>query len=215
MKLYKLTDQNCETMNHTKWGEGVTHTAGGAGDLCGPGWLHAYEDPILAVLLNPVHANIADPILWEAEGSGDVRRDGRLKIGVTSLTTVRRIDLPTVTTDQRVEFAIRCALEVCTDPQWRAWAMCWLDGTDRSAEAARAARAAAEAAAWAAVWAARESAWLAVEAAAWAAAWAARAAETAATAAAATATAARAARAARAAAASPLDLAAIAHRVIC
>jgi hypothetical protein len=212
MKLYKLTNQNCETWNHTKWGEGVTHTADGAGDLCGPGWLHAYEDPLIAVLLNPIHADIEYPILWGAEGSGEVRRDGQLKIGVTSLTTIQRIDLPVVTTEQRAEFAIRCTLEVCTDPPWRAWAMRWLDGTDRSeatAEAARATARVAVAAEWAAAeWAAEAAKWAAAEWAAEAAEWAAEAAAEAAEAAEA------AAWAAAWAAAKPVDLAAIAHRVI-
>ena len=57
-KLYKLTDQNHQTRNNTKWGAGVTHTASGQGDLCTAGWLHAYTSPLLAVLLNPIHANI-------------------------------------------------------------------------------------------------------------------------------------------------------------
>jgi hypothetical protein len=48
MKLYKLTDQNAQTMNNTQWGPGVTHETDGRWALCGPGWLHAYEHPLLA-----------------------------------------------------------------------------------------------------------------------------------------------------------------------
>ena len=81
--------------------------------------------------------------------------------------------------------AINRALEIYDEPGFVAWAQGWLDGTDRSAEAARAAAAAAWAegaaayAADAAAYAAAGTAWAAADAAAgtaWAAAHAARAA---------------------------------------
>ena len=226
--LYKLTDEDGWTRksheNALQWGEGVTHAATGSGDaLCSDGVIHAYTDPLLAVLMNPIHVNFTTPLLWEAEGAV-VASDGT-KVGVKALTTLRRMELPQVTTAQRVRFAILCAMEVCTDPAWRSWAEGWLSGEDRTAAAAWATRAtrAAEAAARAA-WAARAeaAAWAArAEAAAWAAAWATRAAEAAARAEAAEA-AARAARAEAAAEAAGaaawmkpgLDLAALARRAI-
>jgi hypothetical protein len=182
MKLYKLTDANGQTHNATQWGPGVTHETSGKGNLCDSGWLHAYEHPLLAVLLNPIHAKFDSPQLWEAEGEGDVKRDGQLKIGVTRLTTVREISLPAVTTEQRVRFAILCARHVYHDPTWLAWADAWLDGSNRSqasasasscatatASAAAAAADAASAAAWAwasaALWA-----WASASAALWASA---------------------------------------------
>ena len=198
-KLFKLTDQNCETYNHTKWGEGVTHKTKGYGEMCGPGWLHAYTSPELAVLLNPIHANFSNPILWECEGVVE-KTDNGLKVGTTQLTTIKRIILPEVTTIQRVAFGILCSQTVYSNPQFNRWAKDWLTGKDRSAQAAQAAswaaswatseaatRAAAEAAqaAQAASWATSEAAtraasraasWAASQAASWAASWAARAA---------------------------------------
>ena len=164
--LYKLTDADGRTYGETQWGEGVTHTTDGEGELCGPGWLHAYTDPLLAVLLNPIHANVTSPRLWECEGEVG-QSDHGLKVGCTSLTTTREIPLPVVTTEQRVRFAILCAWEVCEDSAWRVWATGWLDGSDRSKAAAEAAAecTAMAAAAWAAECAA-------MAAAAWAAAWA-------------------------------------------
>ena len=177
-KLYKLTDRDGQTWGGTQWGPGVSHSGTGEGELCGPGWIHAYEHPLIAVLLNPIHANFQNPRLWEAEGEIAIR-DGQLKCGCKTLTTVREIPLPAITMEMRVRFAILCAKEVCAYPAWNAWADRWLSGGDRSEAAAGAAAEAAwaaEAAAWvaeAAVWAA----WAAAEAAAWAAeaaAWAAR-----------------------------------------
>lgn len=157
MKLYKLTDANGCTKNNTQWGENVTHRAqgygAGTGDLCSDRYIHAYEHPLLAVLMNPIHANFDRPRLWEAEGEV-VTRDGQLKCGCVELTTIREIPVPVMTTDQRVEFAIRCALAVYNETSFVAWANKWLDGADRSAAraawAAGAAARAAEAAAWAA-----------------------------------------------------------------
>ena len=147
-KLYKLTDEDGRTRNGTQWGPGVSHSGTGEGELCGPGWIHAYEHPLIAVLMNPIHANFKNPRLWEAEGE-IARRDGQLKCGCKTLTTVREIPLPEITTEMWVRFAIMCVKEVCTaDIAWNAWADKWLSGEDRSA--AVAARAAARAAAWAA-----------------------------------------------------------------
>ena len=152
MKLYKLTDENDCTMGKTQWAENVTHEAKGSPDqpLCSNGWIHAYENPLIAVLLNPIHANIGDPVMWEAEGEIGLR-DDVLKCGCRSLTTIRRAPLPEITIDQKVRFAIACAW-LDGDVKWKKWALEWLNGKDRSAAeaAAEAWAAAAEAEAWAA-----------------------------------------------------------------
>jgi hypothetical protein len=174
--LYKLTDKDGRTRGETQWGEGVTHTTDGHGNLCGPGWLHAYTDPLLAVLLNPIHGNFADPLLWKCKGKIG-KRDHGLKVGCTSLTTLRQIPMPAVTTEQRVRFGILCAWEVYAEPAWREWADAWLAGASRSERAAiaaaRGAESAAERAARAAARGAESAAERAARAAAIAAEWAA------------------------------------------
>ena len=55
MRLYKLTVERGRTYDGMQWGPGVEHTAPGKGLLCSKGWLHAYTDPFLAVIFNPVH----------------------------------------------------------------------------------------------------------------------------------------------------------------
>ena len=164
--LYKLTNQDGYTRfgfyNACLWGEGVSHSGTGKGALCGPGYIHAYTHPLLAVLLNPIHAGIDNPRLWEAEGDV-VLNDNGLKVGCRTLTTLRELPLPAVTTEQRVRFAIMCAMEVCEEPGWREWAENWLSGANRSREAARA----AERAVWGAA-AAEVAARAAAETVAWA-----------------------------------------------
>ena len=165
MRCYKLTTQKMTTQGNTVWGEGVTHTPKESdGGLCSGAVIHAYTHPLLAVLLNPIHADITKPILWEAEGHGEMLNDHGLKIGFRGgLTTIRQIPLPVVTTEMRVRFAILCAKEVYSDKAWNAWADKWLSGEDRSGDAAHtAARAAAArsvaAAAWDAAYAAARAA---------------------------------------------------------
>ena len=143
--LYKLTNGDGQTRNGTQWGPGVSHSGTGEGGLCGPGWIHAYEHPLVAVLLNPIHADFKNPRLWEAEGKIAIR-DGQLKCGCKTLTTVREIPLPSITTEMRVRFAILCAKEVYACLSWNAWADRWLSGEDRSEDAAMAAAEAASAA---------------------------------------------------------------------
>jgi hypothetical protein len=198
MKLYKLTDENDRTYNNTQWGENVTHTASGKGDLCGPGWLHAYTNPLLAVLLNPIHAGFKSPHLWEAEGR-IYKTDKGLKVSTKKLATIRRMKLPPIYATQRIAFGILCAKKVYTDKKFVRWANEWLSGKNRSETAAWAAYAAANAAN-AAAYAANAAAYAAY-AAAYAAANAANAA-------------AYAANAAAYAADKSIDLVSIAHKAM-
>ena len=153
--LYKLTDENGRTQNYTQWDEGISHTAAGEGTkLCTGDVIHAYECPLVAVFMNPSHANYKNPILWEAEGV-IVAREGQLKCGVKTLTTLRKLDLPTISTQERIEIAIRCALKVYSKRPFVDWADKWLAGTDRSGAAAVvASNTASAAAAYAAAYAA-------------------------------------------------------------
>jgi hypothetical protein len=173
VKLYKLTDKDGYTRrgqsNALLWAVCVTHTAKGKGtQLCTDGVIHAYLSPELALFLNPIHAAISQPRLWEAEGAV-VAEEGQLIVGVKSLTVLCEITAVQPTTEQRVKFAILCALSVYKDTAFSEWAENWLSGKDRSAEAAwaaakaagasRAAAGACEAAgAVGAAWAAAENA---------------------------------------------------------
>ena len=184
-KLYKLTDEQGRTRagedNELTWAVGVAHKTAGTGTrLCTADVIHAYEHPLIAVLMNPVHArfNPAKMRLFVAEGE-IVAREGQLKCGVHALKIVEEIPVPVLTIEQRVKFAILCAKLVCKDAAWNAWADKWLSSEDRTARSAKAAEAATAEAAWATAKATAEAACAAAETA-WAAAWAAEAARAAA-----------------------------------
>ena len=137
---YKLTNAQDETQGPTKWGVGVTHVATGdpvRQPLCSNAYIHAYEHPLLAVLHDPIGANFGPTAhLWEAESDDEPLRDRQMKLGVRSLMTLRRIELPEVTAEQRVRYAILCGKAVYHEPSWTTWADNWLSGVDRSAYAA-------------------------------------------------------------------------------
>ena len=184
--IYKLTDMNMKTYGEYPWVLGKWNRTSGKGDLCGPGWLHAYTSPVLAELLDPIHANFREYRLFRGEASGQVIRDSGLKVGYTNMRITEELPRLHITTENRVRFGIACACRVYTSAEYRAWAGRWVSGADRTEAAARvavraastarvavrAAEAAAETAAAADTWAA--------EVAAEAAVWAVRAAEVAA-----------------------------------
>ena len=173
--LYKLTDQDGYTRrgknNELLWGPGVKHTATGPRkktnnpQLCTDSFIHCYENPLIAVIMNPAHANIENPLLWEGKGFIS-KRDSQLKAGCFSFTTIRQIPLPKISNEQKVHFAIYCAKQVTTNKQWLDWAEKWLNREDRTYITAHAA--AADAAAHAA-YAANAAAVNAANAAAYAA----------------------------------------------
>lgn len=156
---YKLTTQDCKTHHGHEWSAGVWLRAAGESNApCSNGVVHYYDSPHAAMLFNPVHAAIASPLLWEFETREEIGHDG-LKGWCKEGRIVRAVPLPDITTEQRAEFAIRCAMLVYKDAQWLTWAHRWLAGVDRTAHAthaANAAYAAADAAADAANAAARE-----------------------------------------------------------
>jgi hypothetical protein len=111
-KLYKLTDQNWETYGGYKWAIGKTFSVKKCKtpSLCSNDVLHAYKNPNLALFLNPIHANVKNPVLFEC--IGDVIVEDWGKAGVFELKINKILPLPQITTEQRIQFAIYCAREV-------------------------------------------------------------------------------------------------------
>ena len=144
---YKLTDSQGQTREATQWGEGVTHRAKrGKMEFCTNTCIHCYSDPLMASFFNTIHGDFKEPQCWEGEVKGKTISDG-CKIGCKEFTTIREVPLPEISTEQRIAIAIKCALRVYAEPEFVKWAGNWLNGTDRSYDAADAAsRAAADAA---------------------------------------------------------------------
>ena len=158
MKYYKLTDRNGQSYGGTQWEKGITHKTKGMGvKFCSADLIHITASSGLAVIMNPIHANFTEPLLWEVEAEIVASNRG-LKLGAKEVTTIRQVPLPEISTEQRVRLAIFCALEVYPEKGFFIWAQKWLSDKDRTKTtawmAALAAKGAAAWAAWAAVWAA-------------------------------------------------------------
>jgi len=132
---YKLTTQEMTTAYNTQWEIGVKRTVKpGKMELCSNTVLHYYDSPVLAVLLNPIHAGTKNPRLFEIKTSKAFVAD-RLKFGCKSQTLTKEIPLPEITTNQKIAFAILCALEVYQESSFTEWANSWLFGKNRTADA--------------------------------------------------------------------------------
>ena len=147
MIKYKLVDQDGYTRRgkegETYWLDGQEKIAvGGGNKMCSDDVVHYYDHPLLAVLFNPIHANISNPRLIKIKIDKQFAHDG-LKGGCKQTKYIQEIILPRITTEQRVTFAIKISLKYYKDKEYARWASDWLDGIDRTAEsAARAERAA-------------------------------------------------------------------------
>lgn len=158
MIRYKLVDQQYRTRagmpQETYWHELsdgsypeiVAH--GDGNDLCTDGVIHSYASPLLAAIMNPVHANIDNPRCIEIEASEIVADDGT-KAGHKRARMLREIPLPTTTRRQRTIFtilAVRAIPDRNPIPSWESWADQYLAAPINLAKAREAVYAATEAA---------------------------------------------------------------------
>ena len=128
-----------------------------------------------------MHANISHPRLFRVAVEGRTLDDYGLEAGYTKARLIEEVPLPSITTKQRVAFAILCARTVFFDKTWIAWADAWTSGENRTEAAAWAAAKTAAIEAEAAKATAQTTTWAVVEVAAKTAAWAAAMIATAAT----------------------------------
>jgi hypothetical protein len=164
MIRYKLTDKYAKTRRGMMWEIGKTNRATGKGkELCSDGFLHVYETAEQAVFMAPAHVDSYTRI-FEVEVPEVVVDDGT-KQGVKEATPIREIEMPVIGTDQRVEIGIRVSLLVYKEPSYVTWAENWLNGKDRSFNAANSAANAAYSAANSAANAANSAAYSAANAA--------------------------------------------------
>lgn len=147
MIVYKLTDQKMRTYRGFQWSLHKIAKTSGHGPLCSPAWLHAYEDPLLAVFHNPRDANIYNPRMFKAEThDGIILRDGHMKLGTTKLELLEEMQIPQVDMINRQAYCILCALERlklftnlsrdCVEKDFVKWAKAWISGKNRSSAAA-------------------------------------------------------------------------------
>lgn len=140
MRIFKLTNARDQTYNNFQWTPGKTEviTTHISRRLCSSSYFHVYEDPLLAVLMDPsqggwirngsseqgnyalIENNPNPPLttahLWVGWGSDqDSKTDGTLKWGVRQCRLDRRLSMPIISHQHRYEIAIRSALAALTN----------------------------------------------------------------------------------------------------
>jgi hypothetical protein len=142
--LYKLTDSDDRTFGNTKWGENIIHRAAGQvvskddptkvmndkPSLCSSYWLHAYTNPVIAILVSPMHVDFVNPNLWVCTGKPKIM-DADGKVGCTKLTTHYRMVCPIVSETTRICWAMRCLSKVYKEDAFNLWANNWVSGYER------------------------------------------------------------------------------------
>jgi hypothetical protein len=115
MKLFKLVEKDYTTYNKSMtWEIGRTNSVPKTVNplLCSSDVIHCYKNLNLGLLLNPIHANIKNPIILECTGEIVVEDYG--KKGVFQLTPIKKIRTPAWVKNNKVRilFAIFCAESV-------------------------------------------------------------------------------------------------------
>ena len=147
--MYKLLTQEKKSHGGFQWEMNKEYRIDKPGkELCSDQVFHCYSHPVLAILLNPIHANINNPRLFEIEVDAITNDDG-LKYGTKMQKLVREIEIPKLDIMTKVDFSIRVAMEVYQEDWFTTWAENFLNRIDVSEAAATAAAWAAEATAWA------------------------------------------------------------------
>ena len=108
-EVFKLTTPDLTTHFGFQWVVGEWRETDGSGGLCGPGWLHHYSSPLVAVLHNPAHAMLSPFKLWRAEARGSLKDDRGLKGGSTGLRLVEELIPVVFTPRQLASYAHLCA----------------------------------------------------------------------------------------------------------
>jgi len=135
VKMYcKLTNQKMRTHGGFRWEIGkwyrIPNKDRGV-KLCSESWFHCYSHPLLAMMLNPIHAGIKEPQLFQVQVKGKKKTDKGLKFGFTMMRLIKEIPVPEINQTQRIAFGILCAKQVYKEKAWNKWADNWLSGKNR------------------------------------------------------------------------------------
>jgi hypothetical protein len=130
---YKLTDKHgCTYGGSTQWVPGTVITRGLDGpcvpvEMCSAFAVHAYTSPELGMMLTPLHNSfVIEPRCFEVYG--EVLASDWDKVAAPAFVCGPEVQLPNVTMEMRVKFAIYCVQAVIKNAclKWSQWAERWL-----------------------------------------------------------------------------------------
>jgi hypothetical protein len=127
---YFITDREGKDWQGRQWGEDVSHT-----ETNDNYYFTCYQSPTVAALMVAANDEYKNHRLWVAEPFGDITNYDYREIS-TGMKTLREVETPTLTIEQRITFGIVCALNTVEHALFQQWGFNWLKGKDRSKEAA-------------------------------------------------------------------------------
>lgn len=113
--VYKWTDDYDRTLLGMQWGKGVVHIARGGDHPIGcSAWIHAFNDPRTAVLLDYSGRNYFTTFegagLWVCDAVVGTTKN-KLELGCTWLRTRRKIVPPKISLRQMMQLASLCSVK--------------------------------------------------------------------------------------------------------
>ncbi|HEX19430.1 MAG TPA: hypothetical protein ENG78_01180 [Acidiferrobacteraceae bacterium] len=133
MKRYVVVNQQGDTFAHQHIEEGrVMHSANtGSEEPIVRIIMSGFDSPLLAALEYPGSNNGIRLFMlqtWQTDVD---------KGNAQACTTVKEVEAPSVSLEEKLGFFVSAALEVYKDRDFKKWARKWLSGEDRSADSAR------------------------------------------------------------------------------
>jgi hypothetical protein len=126
-----VTDQNNTTWRNIQWDENVSHQEENPNF-----YFPVYDDIYVASYMYPSYDSIENPCFWEAVGENPIQSQSGFLKKYAKLTTIKKLDVVLPTTEQRISFAILCAMNLVLNPIFRNWAIQYLQGKDQTKETA-------------------------------------------------------------------------------
>jgi hypothetical protein len=149
---YFVTDAAGKSFRDIEWGNDVTHEEPNSNFF-----FQVYSSPLVAGFLYPFYELFRGDIqVWECkpewigpepayypEVEAEIGKkinpwDDGVRQGFPKLTTLKTVPTAHPTEEQQITFAILCALNLVTHPDFTRWAITWIKNTDRSKETAKA-----------------------------------------------------------------------------
>ena len=103
----KWASEDMRTMNDTKWEVGIPNELPEEDnlELCKEGLFHYYEHPLIAFLFKDHHVPTTYTKLYKVKPEGKIVKD-ITKCGSTKLTLIEELEIPKITSDQKIAFGI-------------------------------------------------------------------------------------------------------------
>jgi len=124
MRKYLLTDLNGKTRRGTTIETNRKNGKRQHGDIVSQNVWECADTSLLAIMINPLHAECVRPRLFEIRGEFKQDRNTVHRVG--------EIVLPDVSPEQKLAFAMYCVRSLVPDHTFGAWVERWLANIDRS-----------------------------------------------------------------------------------